>query len=123
MDKFYKLKGIPVEIICRWGRGGGPRNVLIQFPDGRREIRPFRGLRKIRSTEEYNRLMFEHFGECPGHTTTVQEGDNLIYSFSILVMPGIGQVCKDNAADSPHPAASNLTEVHHVISWWLEFSA
>ena len=110
MDKFYNLRGVPVEIICRWGKGGGPRNVLIQFPDGSQTVRHFRGLRKIRSTEEYNRLMLDHFGEYPGHCTTRQEVEKLIYSFSILFMPGIGQVCKDNAAGSPHPAASNLTD-------------
>lgn len=41
----YLLKGVPVKVITRWGPGGGPRNVLIEFEDGSRTVRPFRGLR------------------------------------------------------------------------------
>ena len=52
MNKFYLLKGTKVRILCRWRKGGGPRNVIIEYPDGHRTVRPFRGLRKIRSNNE-----------------------------------------------------------------------
>ena len=42
----YLERGNPVVVLARWGKGGGPRNVLIQREDGTRVIRPFRGLRK-----------------------------------------------------------------------------
>jgi hypothetical protein len=36
---------VPVRILVR-GNGGGPRNVLVERPDGSRVVRPFRGLRR-----------------------------------------------------------------------------
>jgi hypothetical protein len=46
IGKTYLERGKPVVILARWGKGGGPRNVLIQREDGTRVVRPFRGLRK-----------------------------------------------------------------------------
>jgi acetyl esterase len=37
----------PVTILARWGKGGGPKNVLVRRASGEEVIRPFRGLRKI----------------------------------------------------------------------------
>ncbi|WP_431897892.1 hypothetical protein [Nonomuraea sp. bgisy101] len=31
----------PVTVLVGWGPGGGPRNVLVQRPDGTREVIPF----------------------------------------------------------------------------------
>lgn len=45
IGKTYLERGLPVVILLRWGKGGGPRNVLIQRPDGTKVVRPFRGLR------------------------------------------------------------------------------
>lgn len=42
----YLERGSRVEILARWGAGGGPRNVLIRREDGSRVVRPFRGLRR-----------------------------------------------------------------------------
>jgi hypothetical protein len=42
----YLERGQPVTVITSWGPGGGPRNVMIERADGRRVVRPFRGLRK-----------------------------------------------------------------------------
>lgn len=42
----YLERGNPVVVVCGWGPGGGPRNVLIRRADGSRVVRPFRGLRK-----------------------------------------------------------------------------
>jgi acetyl esterase len=44
----YVIRGDVVRILARWGPGGGPRNVLVELPDGRRVVRPFRGLRRRR---------------------------------------------------------------------------
>jgi hypothetical protein len=46
----YLLRGVPVVVLARWGfikgeKRTGPRNVLVEFPDGSRTVRPFRGLR------------------------------------------------------------------------------
>lgn len=41
----YLLRGQPVRLLAL-GRGPGPRNALIEHADGRRTIRPFRGLRR-----------------------------------------------------------------------------
>src|ERR1700747_3085925 len=46
VGKTYLERGKPVVVLARWGKGGGPRNVLIQREDGTKVIRPFRGLRK-----------------------------------------------------------------------------
>jgi hypothetical protein len=46
VGKTYLELGKSVVVLARWGKGGGPRNVLIQREDGTRVIRPFRGLRK-----------------------------------------------------------------------------
>jgi hypothetical protein len=44
----YLERGHPVQVLIRWGPGGGPRNVLIERADGSRVVRPFRGLRRPR---------------------------------------------------------------------------
>lgn len=36
---------IPVLVLLGW-RGRGPHNVLVEYPDGRRIVRTFRGLRR-----------------------------------------------------------------------------
>lgn len=46
VGKTYLLRGEPVKVIVQWS-GKGPRNVLIEFEDGSRTTRPFRGLRKV----------------------------------------------------------------------------
>lgn len=43
----YLLRGERVKMLARWSGNGCPRNVLIQYPDGRLSCRPFRGLRKL----------------------------------------------------------------------------
>ena len=45
IGKVYLEKGNPVVVLIRWN-GKGPRNVLILRQDGRKVVRPFRGLRK-----------------------------------------------------------------------------
>lgn len=45
----YLLHGQTVVVITQW-RGRGPMNVLVEFPDGRRVVRPFRGLRRLASS-------------------------------------------------------------------------
>ena len=45
VGKTYLEKGAPVVVLVKWGKGGGPRNVLIQRQDGMKVVRPFRGLR------------------------------------------------------------------------------
>jgi hypothetical protein len=45
----YLERGRPVTILCRWGAGGGPRNVLVEREDGALVVRPFRGLRRVPS--------------------------------------------------------------------------
>ncbi|MFA5053024.1 MAG: hypothetical protein WC565_03130 [Parcubacteria group bacterium] len=45
VGKTYLLKGERVKIIRQWA-GEGPRNVLIELPDGSQTVRPFRGLRR-----------------------------------------------------------------------------
>lgn len=61
----YLLRGRTVRVVTAWNgkrdpdlarlqallplvrtRPNGPRNVMIQLPDGSRQVRPFRGLRK-----------------------------------------------------------------------------
>jgi len=42
----YLERGKPVTVLVRWGRGGGPRNVLVRRADGQLTVRPFRGLRR-----------------------------------------------------------------------------
>lgn len=46
----YLLHGKAVRVLARWGPGCGPRNVLIELADGRRVVRPFRGLRRLRKS-------------------------------------------------------------------------
>lgn len=46
IGRTYTERGRPVIVLIRWGKGGGPRNVLIRREDGTRVVRPFRGLRK-----------------------------------------------------------------------------
>lgn len=46
IGRIYLLRGVPVVVLARWQGSRCPRNVLIQFPDGSRTVRPFRGLRK-----------------------------------------------------------------------------
>lgn len=46
IGKTYLLRGEPVVVLARWnGPKGCPRNVLIEFADGSKSVRPFRGLR------------------------------------------------------------------------------
>jgi hypothetical protein len=44
VGRTYYLAGKPVVVLARWS-GPGPRNVLVLPEDGRRFVRPFRGLR------------------------------------------------------------------------------
>jgi hypothetical protein len=48
IGRTYLERSRPVVVlICgSWARGSGPRNVIIERPDGSRTIRPFRGLRR-----------------------------------------------------------------------------
>ena len=43
--KTYLERGKPVVVLVRWGKGDGPRNVLIQREDGTTVVHPFRGLK------------------------------------------------------------------------------
>lgn len=62
----YVLRGQPVTVLAAWNgtrnpglprlqgalplvrlKATAPRNVLVESPGGRREVRPFRGLRRI----------------------------------------------------------------------------
>lgn len=45
IGRTYLERGAPVVVLIRWGKGGGPRNVLIRRTDGSEVVRPFRGLR------------------------------------------------------------------------------
>jgi len=47
----YLERGQPVEVLTRWGPGGGPRNVLIRRETGELVVRSFRGLRRSRKEE------------------------------------------------------------------------
>lgn len=47
VGRTYLERGEPVVILVQWGRGGGPRNVLIERADGSKVVRPFRGLRIV----------------------------------------------------------------------------
>jgi hypothetical protein len=57
IGRTYRLHGTCVTVLARWDAksrgtwpsGRVPRNVLIQHADGRREVRPFRGLRRLPS--------------------------------------------------------------------------
>ncbi len=51
IGRTYLERGQPVVVLVRWGKGGGPRNVLIQRASGERVVRPFRGLRKPTSDD------------------------------------------------------------------------
>ena len=51
IGRTYLERGQLVVVLVRWGKGGGPRNVLIQRAGGERIVRPFRGLRKIPEQE------------------------------------------------------------------------
>jgi acetyl esterase len=46
IGRTYLERGRPVVVLVRWGKGGGPRNVLIRRENGELVVRPFRGLRK-----------------------------------------------------------------------------
>jgi acetyl esterase len=50
VGKTYLERGRPVVVLVRWGRGRGPRNVLVERETGERVVRPFRGLRKPRKS-------------------------------------------------------------------------
>jgi hypothetical protein len=52
IGRTYLERGRPVVVLIRWGPGGGPRNVLILREDGRLVIRPFRGLRRPKTTPD-----------------------------------------------------------------------
>jgi len=45
IGRTYLERGQPVTVLTRWGKGGGPRNVLIRRAAGQLVVRPFRGLR------------------------------------------------------------------------------
>lgn len=45
VGRTYLLRGEPVVVLARWA-GRTQRNVLVEYPDGRRVVRPFRGLRR-----------------------------------------------------------------------------
>lgn len=47
VGRTYLERGAPVVVLVQWGKGGGPRNVLIERADGKRVVRPFRGLRRV----------------------------------------------------------------------------
>ncbi|GGM82148.1 hypothetical protein GCM10010106_31010 [Thermopolyspora flexuosa] len=47
VGRVYLEKGRPVRVLIGWGRGGGPRNVLVEREDGSKVVRPFRGLRRL----------------------------------------------------------------------------
>ncbi|MCP2336984.1 hypothetical protein [Actinomadura rupiterrae] len=51
IGRTYLERGHPVVVLARWGTGGGPRNVLIRRADGTLTIRPFRGLRRPKTTD------------------------------------------------------------------------
>ena len=46
IGRIYLERGRPVVVLIRWGKGGGPRNVLIEREDGTKVVRSFRGLRR-----------------------------------------------------------------------------
>lgn len=46
VGRTYLERGKPVTILIQWGKGSGPRNVLIRREDGSVTVRPFRGLRR-----------------------------------------------------------------------------
>jgi len=48
----YLERGKLVTVLIGWGPGGGPRNVAIQRADDTRVVRPFRGLRRPKTTTE-----------------------------------------------------------------------
>jgi hypothetical protein len=48
IGKTYLEHGKPVVVLVRWGKGGGPRNVLIQREHRTKVVRPFRALRNAR---------------------------------------------------------------------------
>jgi acetyl esterase len=52
IGRVYLERGQPVTVLIRWGKGGGPRNVLIERADGTRVVRPFRGLRRVQAGSE-----------------------------------------------------------------------
>jgi acetyl esterase len=43
IGKTYLEHGKMVVVLVRWGKGGGPRNVLIQREDGTKWCGPFEG--------------------------------------------------------------------------------
>ena len=47
----YVERGRLVTVLARWN-GAGPRNVLIRRSGGEIVVRPFRGLRKVKTPEQ-----------------------------------------------------------------------
>jgi hypothetical protein len=54
VNRTYMFRGVPVVVLAKWryvptakGAKGVPRYVLIEFPNGTKVVRPFRGLRKV----------------------------------------------------------------------------
>lgn len=47
IGRHYMLRGQVVVVRARWRGDGCPRNVLLEFPDGSKTVRPFRGLRRL----------------------------------------------------------------------------
>lgn len=54
IGRAYLERGKTVVVVARWG-GEGPRNVLVRRSDGRRVVRPFRGLRRDAAREALSR--------------------------------------------------------------------
>ncbi|HZO61779.1 MAG TPA: hypothetical protein VFB35_02250 [Gaiellaceae bacterium] len=49
VGRTYLERGRPVVVLARWN-GAGPRNVLVRREGGETVVRPFRGLRAVRSS-------------------------------------------------------------------------
>jgi hypothetical protein len=48
IGKSYLEHGKPVVVPARRGKGGGPRNILIQREDGTKVVRPLSGVKKCK---------------------------------------------------------------------------
>jgi hypothetical protein len=52
IGRSYTWRGEVWTVLRRWTGTGGPRNVLIENARGKRIVRPFRGLRRLREDGE-----------------------------------------------------------------------
>ena len=78
----YLERGRPVTVVCGWGPGGGPRNVLIERADGTRVVRPFRGLRKLPRCDDAEPMWRRRCELATGHDgphRNVQPGDTVTW--------------------------------------------